>query len=365
MSVSHVKVLFLLPYPLNRAASQRFRVEMLLPLLKAQGIQYDLRPFMTEATWNILYKRGSFLQKATGMIGAYLRRLLTILFEAPRYDLVFIHREAAPMGPPFFEWYLARVLRKRIIYDFDDAIWIPNTSSENRLINPFKAFWKVPMICRWSEVISAGNNYLSSYAADNTEAKVLTIPTVVDTAYRYNKFKEHKPGKTNVGWTGSHSTLKYLDRLLPVIRKLQDEEEFTFLVIADKRPEFKLKDWQFVSWNAGTEIEDLIKIDIGLMPLPHDVWSEGKCGFKLIQYLALGIPALADPVGVNRDIIDQGLNGFLCATDDDWYQNIKTLIHNKNLRKDMGLQGRHKIEREYSIHSIQSRFLDLFERPPV
>lgn len=363
MSASPVKVLFLLPYPLNQAPSQRFRVEMLLPLLKAQGIQYVLRPFMTAETGNLLYKGGSSLQKATGVIKGYFRRLLTIIIEAPRYDLVFIHREAAPLGPPLFEWYLAKVLRKRMIYDFDDAIWIPNTSSENNLAKHFKAFWKVSHICRWSEVISAGNNYLCSYAADHTEAKVVIIPTVVDTVQRYNKFKEQKSGKTIVGWTGSHSTLKYLDRLLPVIRKLQDEEEFTFLVIADKKPEFELTDWQFVSWNAGTEIEDLIKIDIGLMPLPHDPWSEGKCGFKLIQYLALGIPALADPVGVNKDIIDHGSNGFLCLTDDEWYQGIKTLLQNVNMRRDMGLNGLQKIETEYSINSIQYRFLDLFERP--
>lgn len=363
MSASPVKVLFLLPYPLNRAASQRFRVEMLLPLLKARGIQYVLRPFMTAATGEIVYRGGSSLQKAAGVIYGYFRRLLTIIIEAPRYDLVFIHREAAPLGPPVFEWYLARVLRKRIIYDFDDAIWIPNTSSENHLAKHFKAFWKVSHICRWSKVISTGNNYLCSYAAGHTEGKVVTIPTVVDTVHRYNKFKVQKSGKAVVGWTGSHSTLKYLDRLLPVIRKLQDVAEFTFLVIADKKPEFELKDWKFVSWNAGTEIEDLIKIDIGLMPLPENAWSEGKCGFKLIQYLALGIPALADPVGVNNDIIDHGLNGFLCATDDEWYHGIKTLIQNMDMRRDMGIKGRKKVESEYSINSVQDRFLDLFERP--
>jgi glycosyltransferase involved in cell wall biosynthesis len=355
-----MRVLFLLPYPLHRAPSQRFRVENLLPLLDEAGIEYTLRPFMDEATWNVLYQGGSALQKARGILKGFRQRWYTVLREAKHYDWVFIHREAAPLGPPLLERYLKQVLGKKIVYDFDDAIWIPNTSAENRMAARLKAFWKVPRICRWSHTITAGNDFLCAFARQNTGGKVVRMPTVVDTDRRYNRLKEHKPGKPVVGWTGSHSTLKYLDDILPVIRALQDELDFTFLVIADKEPALDLKDWRFVPWNTQTEIEDLLRIDIGLMPLTPDLWSEGKCGFKLIQYLSLGIPALASPVGVNGAIVTEGENGYLCLDDAAWKAGLGRLVADAGLRSRMGLAGREKMVAGYSIRAIRDSFLGVF-----
>ena len=355
-----MRILFLLPYPLHHAPSQRFRVENLLPLLDEAGIEYALRPFMDEATWNILYKGGSALQKAGGILNGFRKRWQTVLTEARHYDWIFIHREAAPLGPPLIERYLRNVLRKRIIYDFDDAIWIPNTSAENKLAASLKAVWKVPRICGWSHTVSAGNDYLCDFARRHTTGKVVRIPTVVDTTHRYNRLKQHAPGRPVVGWTGSHSTLKYLDDILPVIRELQEELDFSFLVIADKSPELGLKDGRFIPWNTQTEIEDLLRIDIGLMPLPHDPWSEGKCGFKLIQYLSLGIPALASPVGVNSAIIEEGRNGYLCADATAWKAGLRRLIGDPELRSRMGAAGRQKMVDEYSIAAITPTFVGMF-----
>lgn len=360
MQASPLKVLFLLPYPLGRAPSQRFRVEMLLPLLQRPETEFVLRPFMNSKTWDILYKGGSVFRKISGIAGGFFRRLFTVLFEAPQYNCIFIHREAAPLGPPLFEWYLAKVLKKRIIYDFDDAIWIPNTSAENRLVTIFKATSKVSLICNWSAVISAGNQYLCSFAESNSTARVVRMPTVVDTIHRYNKAKEHTAGRIIIGWTGSHSTLKYLDMIVPVLRQLRKDTDFTFLVIADKRPDLNLDDFSFIPWNAGTEIEDLMKIDVGIMPLQPDEWAEGKCGFKLIQYLALGIPAIASPIGVNNEIIKEGVNGYLCSDEDDWVNALKQLINDRELRQRLGEKGRKKIVEEYSIEGNKERFLSLF-----
>ena len=355
-----MRVLFLLPYPLHRAPSQRFRVENLLPLLEEAGIEYTLRPFMDEKTWNVLYKGGSALQKAAGILKGFRRRWYTVLREAKHYDWIFIHREAAPLGPPLLESYLKNVLHKRIIYDFDDAIWIPNTSAENKLAARLKAFWKVPRICRWAHTVTAGNDFLCDFARKNTEGNIVRIPTVVDTEHRYNRLKQHGEGKPVVGWTGSHSTLKYLDGILPLIRELQEELAFTFLVIADKAPEISLKDWEFVAWNTETEIEDLLRMDIGLMPLTADPWSEGKCGFKLIQYLSLGIPALASPVGVNSAIVVEGENGYLCEDPEAWKRNLRRLIGDAMLRNRMGAAGRQKMVAEYSIRAIQPTLFSIF-----
>lgn len=359
--MANKKVLFLLPYPLHRAPSQRFRVENLLFLLDDAQISYDLAPFMSEGIWEILYKKGSLIQKALGITKSYLKRWFIVLFTAHQYSVIFIHREAAPLGPPIVEWYLKKVLGKKIIYDFDDAIWIPNTSAQNKIASLVKAFWKVKYICRWSYKISAGNDYLCSFARQSGAETIVKIPTVVNTDTRYNQLKQHQNKKLVVGWTGSHSTLKFIDELIPVLQLLQEEIHFTFLVIADKKPELDLKYWEFCPWNEKSEIEDLLKIDIGVMPLKNDAWSEGKCGFKLIQYLSLGIPAVANSVGVNKQIVEDGINGFLADDAPQWEKSLRTLLISEELRSSMGKQGRSKMVSEYSIASLKNNFIGLVQ----
>ena len=354
-------VLFLLPYPLHRAPSQRFRVENLLFLLDEKGLNYDLAPFMSEQVWQILYKQGSTLQKAMGIFKSFLKRWSIVLFKAYQYNTIFIHREAAPLGPPIVEWFLAKILNKKIVYDFDDAIWIPNTSAQNKIAGLVKSFWKVKYICKWSYKISAGNDFLCAFAANSGAKNVCRIPTVVNTTKRYNQLKQHKTDNIVVGWTGSHSTLQFLQPLIPIIKKLQTEIDFTFLVIADKKPDLDLQNWKFCPWDEATEIEDLLKIDIGVMPLKNDAWSEGKCGFKLIQYLSLGIPAIANSVGVNKNIVENSINGFLADDEQQWETALKTLLGDEEMRKRMGGKGREKMINEYSISSQKDNFLDLFQ----
>jgi glycosyltransferase involved in cell wall biosynthesis len=353
-------VLFLLPYPLHRAPSQRFRVENLLFLLDDAHISYDLDPFMNENTWQILYKNGNLVQKAINIAQSFLKRWVKVLFKSNAYKVIFIHREATPLGPPIVEWYLTKILGKKVIYDFDDAIWIPNTSAQNKIAGLVKSFGKVKHICRWSYKVSAGNDYLCSYALKSGARSVYLIPTVVNTSSRYNQLKKHEERKLIVGWTGSHSTLKFLDELTPIIEKIQKEIPFTFLVIADKKPCLQLSDWEFCPWNEEREIEDLLKIDIGVMPLKNDAWSEGKCGFKLIQYLSLGIPAIANSVGVNKDIIEHHTNGYLADNNEQWEHALRTLLSDCNLRKTMGEKGREKVVKEFSIESQKKNFLQLF-----
>lgn len=352
------QILFVVPYPLRRAPSQRFRVELYEPVLKANGISYDIKPFMDEATWKVIYQKGSTFKKLAGILDSYRKRFL-LLFSLSGYRYIFIHREATPLGPPLFEWVAARVLGKKIIYDFDDAIWIHNTSKENALAARLKAFWKVKHICRWSYKIAAGNEYLCKYARQYNDNVVL-LPTCVDTENGHYRLKIHGNHKPVVGWTGSHSTLFYLNDIIPLIKELQKEIEFDFLVIADNDPELELEHWRFIKWNEATEQEDLLNMDIGIMPLKPDAWSEGKCGFKLIQYMALGIPALADPVGVNQKIIDNGVNGFLCNNRQEWKANILSLLRDMEMRKRMGAEGKKKIVNEYSIKSQEQKFLRLF-----
>jgi glycosyltransferase involved in cell wall biosynthesis len=353
------RVLFIVPYPTHHAPSQRFRVELYERFMKQDGIDYTIAPFMDVTTWNILYKGGSTFQKALGIVKGYLYRWKTILFDVPRYDYIFVHREAAPMGPPVFEWIIAKLWRKKMIFDFDDAIWIPNTSAENKWIAWFKAFWKIALICKWSYKVTGGNQFLCSFALQHNPNTIL-LPTCVDVELYHNKIKEHHTGHVTVGWTGSQSTLFYLDMLLPIIQELQEEISFTFLVIANKDPNLPLKDYKFIPWSEQTEVEDLLQMDVGVMPLEPDAWSEGKCGFKLIQYLSLGIPAVASPVGVNRIIIDDNINGYCAVTKEEWKKYLQLLIKDAPLRKQLGSKGREKIVQQYSVQSQRSTFINLF-----
>lgn len=351
-------ILFIVPYPRGRAPSQRFRVELYEPVLRAHEVRYEIASFMDEKTWGIIFKPGNTFSKVTGILRGYARRFAH-LYKALRYDNIFVHREAAPLGPPVFEWILCKVMRKRVIYDFDDAIWIPNISRSNRIAKWLKAFGKVGHICRWASVVTGGNDYLNAYARQQGARETVLLPTCVDTEHGHHHTKQHADHKPVVGWTGSHSTLVYLDEMIPLIRDLQEQYKFSFLVIADKKPELDLKDWQFVPWNAASEGTDLLRMDIGVMPLKPDAWTEGKCGFKLIQYLSCGIPAVADPVGVNQVIIDEGQNGFLCRTTEEWRNALTQLICDASLRERMGTRGREKIVAQYSIRSQAERFLSL------
>ncbi len=293
---------------------------------------------------------------------SFIKRI-ALLFQINRFDLIFIHREAAPIGPPVIEWVIAVIFRKKIIYDFDDAIWMKDTDENEGLISKLKWKSKVASICKWSCKISVGNQFLADYAKKFNQ-KIIVNPTTIDCNKYHNPslFKDSNvQKKLIIGWTGSHSTLPYLDLIVSTLLKLETKYNFTFRVIANKNPQLPLRSFEFIPWDKASEIDDLMTIDIGVMPLTDDEWSKGKCGFKLLQYMALAKPALASPVGVNVDIIEDGINGYLCKSNQDWYEKLEQLITNQNLRVQLGTEGRKKVISHYSVASNETNFLSFFE----
>ena len=354
-------IIFLCPYPIGQAPSQRFRFEQYFEILRASGFRVTVAPFLSVGGWQVLYQPGNYFKKLLALSRGFCLRWWQ-LFTLPAYHYVFIHREAAPLGPPVFEWIISNLFRKKIIYDFDDAIWIPNTSHVNRAVAFLKGHGKVKHICSWSYKVSVGNDYLGNFAA-KWNKQVVYNPTTIDTETLHNPALYPSKNKTGlcIGWTGSHSTLKYLDELIPVFMQLQEEfPELTLRVIADKPAALNLKLVEFVAWNKDTEIADLLQIDIGIMPLTDDAWAKGKCGFKALQYLALGIPAVVSPVGVNTIIVSHGTNGFVCTTTEDWLTALRKLIRDSALRKTMGTKGRITVEQHYSVRSNTATFVGLF-----
>jgi len=354
-----MKILFLCPYPIGEAASQRFRFEQYFEHLKNSEIAFTAKSFLSLNAWKVLYKPGHIFRKIGYIILGLIKRFLQ-LFSLPKYDYVFIHREAAPIGPPIFEWLIAKVFRKKIIYDFDDAIWIPNTSESNSFFSFLKFYSNTKYICKIAYKVSCGNDYLCNFARE-FNSNVVYNPTTIDTANHHNKIKTHNANHLVIGWTGSHSTNRYLDDMVNTIKILEEKYTFKFCVISDKNPELSLSSFEFIKWNKESEIDDLLRLDIGIMPLHNDKWANGKCGFKALQYMALGIPALVSPVGVNTKIVDNGINGFICDTENDWLHNLEKLLSNFELLQTLATNTRKKIEDNYSVNSNKENFIKLFQ----
>lgn len=353
-----MRILFLVPYPKDEAPSQRFRFEQYLEILEKNGIDYDLKPYMSTRTWAMYYKPGRFFRKILGLKMGYLRRWGT-LFRIRRYDLVFIHREAVPVGPPIIEWLITKVFGKKMIYDFDDAIWLPNYSRSNRWFFWMKRYSNVKTLTRWSWKTSCGNSYLCAFARKYSGNAVYN-PTTIDTENYHNKMVDHDASKIVIGWTGSHSTMRYLQKIYPALIDLEKKYDFEFRVISDQKPDLDLRSMNFIEWDKSREIEDLAGIHIGVMPLTEDRWSKGKCGFKALQYMALGMAAVVSPVGVNRSIIDDGKNGIICNNTTEWKYALEKLLRDKSLRKDLGKAARKKVEEGFSVRSNTANFLHLF-----
>ncbi len=354
-----MKILFLAPYPAYESPSQRYRFEHYLDKLKQDGIDYTYKPFLSLKAWTYFFQPGHVMKKTGAVLAGFCRRW-GLMFTIARYDFVYVHREAAPIGPPVFEWIIAKIFRKKIIFDFDDAIWVPVASQYNRIAKFTKWPSKVATICKLSYKVSVGNSFLADFAKKYCK-DVQIVPTVVDTEVVHNKMQNQDIENPIVGWTGTITTLQYLQLAVPALLKLQQKIDFSVVVIANFDPQLPLKKYRFIKWKKETEVTDLLSMHIGLMPLADTDIEKGKCGFKAIQYLSLGIPAVVSPVGANVEVVDDGKNGFVADTEDEWMSAIEKLIKDSELRKKMGAAGRKKIVEKYSVQSSYKQFLSLFD----
>ena len=348
-------ILFLSPYPNGIGPSQRFRFEQYFSSLSS-FYNIKQKTFWSEKAWDTLFLKSKYFLKFYFLIVALTKRSL-LLFSINKFEIIFIHREVAHIGPPIFEWIIKFILKKKIIYDFDDAIWHLNYSDKNKIARFFKSPWKVKYICKWADKIITGNEYLANYAKLYNK-NVIVIPTTIDT--NYHKSIKINTDNMTIGWTGTLTTLKHLSIIIPVIRRLEKQYDFDFLVISNENPKLDLDSFKFSKWDKDTEIQDLSSIDIGVMPLYNEQWEKGKCGFKGLQYMSLEIPTIMSPVGVNTEIIDDGINGLIVKTEDDWYAKLSLLINNKKLRQTLGKAGRKTVEARYSVNANKQKYLEVF-----
>jgi glycosyltransferase involved in cell wall biosynthesis len=361
------KLLIVAPYPQGKAPSQRFRFEQYLGALDANGVGWEIASFWSQRHWPAIYRKGSLALKIYATLEGFARRFF-LLFRLGNFDRILIHREATPVGPPWWEYIAAKWFGKTLIYDFDDAVWLPNNSDANeKLVGKFKAHGKTSKIISLSSRVLAGNAFLAGYASQWCN-NVVVMPTTIDTVHHHNRIKSHGSCAVPViGWTGTHSTTRQLTPLFPALAKLYETQPFSLLIIADKAPENLPPFATFISWNKDTEIDDLLRIDVGIMPLYNTEWERGKCGFKALQYMALGIPAVVSAVGVNTEIVQHGVNGFVCESmpvphTDSWSSALTALLNNHSLRASMGAEARKRVEAEYSVEAWKERFVDAVNR---
>ena len=358
-----IKILFISPVPVEGAGC-RFRVYQYFPYLKGHNIKVRLSPFLFPSYFNIVYKPGTVLLKVIYFSLSTLRRLYDLI-SALAYDIIFVYREAYPIGPPIFE-YMVHFLGKPIICDFDDAIFLPNTSRVNKFLRLWRRHRNIDKVIQLSDCVIAGNDYLKNYAL-KFHKNVFVLPTVIDTN-RYipatgDKYSTNE--KLVIGWIGSATTQDYLVPFIPIFKKLRERYENIFLkIISSNFTSIEGFDNNiiFQEWSLKSELEDLQSFDIGIMPMPDNNWTRGKCGFKAILYMSISVPAVCSPVGVNTEIIQDGVNGFLSNSGEEWIQKLSRLIENSGLRNELGKQGRKTVEENFSLNVNRPKLLGVLEK---
>jgi len=352
------KILFIGAHRLNRSPSQRFRFEQYFSFFEKNGFECRLSPLLNEKEDAIFYSEGNFFNKVRIIARCFQKRKKDIQ-RAHEYDIIFIQREAFMTGTVYFEKQFKKT-GKKIIFDFDDAIWIPNVSDGNKKYAWIKNPSKTTEIISLSNIVITGNDHLADYAKKFNN-KVHIIPTTIDTNYHTRKDITTDNGIC-IGWTGSHTTIQHFEHSIPVLKKLKKRygDKIYFKVIGDElysNDELKI---QGIKWSLQNEIEHLSEIDIGIMPLPDNEWTKGKCGLKGLQYMALEIPCVMSPVGVNCDIVSDGINGFLADKEDEWIEKISILIENPELRKTIGTEARKTVIEKYSVEANKEKYLNIF-----
>jgi glycosyltransferase involved in cell wall biosynthesis len=316
-----------------------------------------LRPFLGDRGLGLLYRRGEPLAKlvaAARAVGGRLRDTVDSL----QADAVLVHREAALIGPPVFEWLMSDVAGRPLLFDFDDAVWVPYDSPTygallSRLL---KMPSKTDYILRRAARVMAGNEYLADYARQ-LGCRVDVVPTVVDTEVFRPRRDRHSDTPV-LGWIGTHSSARYLRGIVPALQRLARRRRFIVRVVgaAVDAPGVPI---ECAPWSLDEEIAEIQRFDVGLYPIVEDAWSRGKSGFKAVEYMACGVPVVASPVGVTVTMIDHGKNGFLARSTEEWIHHLEAVLDDLTLRRALGGRGRQDAVERWSLRAHAPRVVEI------
>ncbi len=350
------RILIIVHHRKQRSPGQRFRIEHYLPLLEEQGYEIIFSNILSEKDDRIFYSKGRYFSKLIIVFKSFFHRLKDLKI-AKNCEFVFVYREAFMLGTTYFEKRFAKSGAK-LIFDFDDAIWLNDTSAGNQKLSWLKKPSKTAKICKYSHLVITGNRYLANYALKyNSNVKI--IPTTIDTHYHFKNMFSKKE-KICIGWTGTQTTLKHFESAIAALKKIKKKywDKVYFKIIAD------VEDWDNelgikpVKWTKESEIKELEEFDIGIMPLPDNEWTRGKCGFKGLQCMSMGIPVVMSPVGINKEIISHGDNGFLCETEEEWITSLSAIINSPELREKIGRKARQTVIQKYSVEAWEEKAIN-------
>lgn len=355
------RVLFIAHHRLDRSPGQRYRFEQYFNWFKENGIQCELSNLLDEEDDKNLYAPRNYWNKFKIALNSYRKRQHD-LRRIKEFDLVVIYREALITRGTSFERKVAKS-GIPMMFDFDDAIWVKDMSEGNKWLSFLKSSDKIHRILPLCTHITAGNEYLAEFARKYNN-NVTVVPSTIDC----NKYvpDEHydNNGKVTIGWVGSHTTVKHFELVTNVYKNLLAKygDKIQFKVIGDPIYENAELGIKGLPWDNAKEVDLFNSIDIGVMPLEEDPWTKGKCGMKGLLYMSVGKPAVMSAVGMNTDIIDHGVNGFIPVGEEEWFKVLSDLIENPELRKKIGHAGRDTVLNEYSFEVLKWKMLDVYAK---
>jgi len=328
---THMKVLFLIQG--WEVAASRYRVLQYIPYLNSQGVETTVSHYPRSIKENIQFFR-----------------------DLPKYDIVFLQRKR--FNQPRLRWLRRRA--KRIVYDFDDSVMYRNSKAKDPVSRTRKRRFR--QMINASDFVIAGNEFLKNQVSP-FNSNVEVIPTSIDQDRYHSRDYSIRKEKVTIGWIGDHGSIHYLEKMRPIFERIGERYSHCELkIVCDIFFDCEKIHVVKKQWKSDEEVEDLQSFDIGLMPLVDDPWSWGKCGLKIVQYQGVGVPVVCTPVGVNRDLVEDGVTGFWAKTPVEWEEKLSVLIEDAPLREKLGNEGRKRVLEEYTVQSCAPRLVSIFER---
>jgi glycosyltransferase involved in cell wall biosynthesis len=330
--------------------TSRIRFLQYLPYLQTHGIDVHIAPFLEDDYVDSLYKG---MRNYRAIAAAYYRRLRQ-LFASRKYDLLWVEKELLPWAPA-----LPERLARPYVVDYDDAVFHNYDLHPSAIVRTLLGN-KIRTVMSRARAVVVGNEYLADYARRAGAAIVQIVPTVVDLE-RYPALEHPRNAVFTIGWIGTPWTARYLPAIAPALREACSGGRARVLLIGSGEIPMPGVDAEIRPWSETTEAADIRQMDVGIMPIPDEPFERGKCGYKLLQYMAAELPAVASPVGANRQIVEEGVTGYLAGTHSEWVRALDRLRQDQSARTSMGKAARLKVERAYSLQSQAPRVLEILE----
>ena len=336
--------------------SSRYRFYQYFPYLEKNGFEIYVYPFFKDNyTKKILLKNKNIF--SINHFFSYWRRFIK-LFIVKKYDLIWIEKELFPWIPSKIENFFLK-LNIPIVIDFDDAVYHRYDQHSNFIIRKFLSN-KIKSILKNSSFVIAGNQYIANYASKSNVKNVEIIPSTINTDKSIIKISNSNKDNFIIGWIGSSSTSSHINEIRQALINLCRENGTSFNAIGVDKKKLNSLPVKIIKWSEDNELEEISKFDVGIMPLPNNPWERGKCGLKLLQYMAAGLPVVASPVGINNEIVNHGKNGFLAHSESDWIKYLKRLKNNPALRKKMGEESLNIVKKNYSLDFHSNKLIKIF-----